>query len=498
MALNITNLNPYPATSTVGNLGTRYTAPEFEDDYPDAKCKDEEAENEKPHNSTTPHIMLNIPKSLACGVDRSPLSFKCNCFETKDEETITDRSKRLRLSHNKDIATAKPPSPALPQHNPTCVRPECCARSDSDVKTPPPAGGIRAEVHGRLKAPCNGAKYFNEGSTVTAVATTAASSSDIDSDTTKLWHMHVGHISERDYTKSAYDSCVYHQRLADGSHIYLLYVDDMLIATKSMSVVNSLKEQLKREFEMKDLGATKRILGMEIQREIQRDRPTGILYLSQKKYIERVLQHFEAEYIAAIEAVKEAIWSKGLVGDLGLKQESSIVYCDSQSAIHMTKNQMFHERTKHIDVRFHFIRDVVSQGTVMVEKIFTDENPADMMTKHIPEIKFKHCLDLIAKEEKSANGNRFGFDDKEESNNGREKRQGIVPSLSHRFGFDDKEESDNGREKRQGIVPSLSHSSSLGNTYGATEDITPVKDFLSSLSPAIHATTRRAEIKSKS
>ncbi|KAK3037862.1 hypothetical protein RJ639_031222 [Escallonia herrerae] len=120
--------------------------------------------------------------------------------------------------------------------------------------------------------------------------------------------------------------------------------------------VNGLKEQLKREFEMKDLGATKRILEMEIQR----DRPAGILYLSQKKYIERVLQRFEAEYIVAIEAVKEAIWLKGLVGDLGLKQESSIVYCGSQSVMHLTKNQMFHERTKHIDVKFHFIRDLVS------------------------------------------------------------------------------------------------------------------------------------------
>ncbi|KAK3007357.1 hypothetical protein RJ639_017832 [Escallonia herrerae] len=104
----------------------------------------------------------------------------------------------------------------------------------------------------------------------------------------------------------------------------------------------------------------------------------------------------EAAYIAATEAVKEAIWLKGLVGDLGLKQESSIVYCDSQSAIHLTKSPMFHEQTKHIDIKFHFIRDVVSQGTIMVEKISTDENLADMMTKHIPEIKFKHCLDLIS------------------------------------------------------------------------------------------------------
>ncbi|KAK3028454.1 hypothetical protein RJ639_039046 [Escallonia herrerae] len=115
--------------------------------------------------------------------------------------------------------------------------------------------------------------YLLQGSTVTGVAATTALSFNVDSDTTKLWHMHVGHMSERGYTRSAYDSCVYHQRLADGSHIYLLlYVDDMLIAAKSMSDVNGLKEQLKREFEIKDLGAAKRILGMKIQR----DRPTGI------------------------------------------------------------------------------------------------------------------------------------------------------------------------------------------------------------------------------
>ncbi|KAK3025719.1 hypothetical protein RJ639_040932 [Escallonia herrerae] len=87
-------------------------------------------------------------------------------------------------------------------------------------------------------------------------------------------------LEDRGYTKSAYDSYVYHQRLANDFHIYLsLYVDDMLIAAKKMSDINGLKELLKREFEMKDLGTTKRILGMEILR----DRKAGILYLPQKK-----------------------------------------------------------------------------------------------------------------------------------------------------------------------------------------------------------------------
>ena len=71
------------------------------------------------------------------------------------------------------------------------------------------------------------------------------------------------------------------------------------------------------------------------------------------------------------------------------------MYYDSQSAIHLTKNQMYHERTKHIDVRYHFVRDVVLQGTVTVQKISTTENPADMLTKSIPSEKFRHCLNLV-------------------------------------------------------------------------------------------------------
>ena len=76
---------------------------------------------------------------------------------------------------------------------------------------------------------------------------------------------------EHDYFKSKYDSCVYHRKLNDGSFVYfLLYVDDMLIAAKDMSGVEKLKAKLKQEFEMKDFGAAKKILGMEIQEQARR------------------------------------------------------------------------------------------------------------------------------------------------------------------------------------------------------------------------------------
>ena len=70
----------------------------------------------------------------------------------------------------------------------------------------------------------------------------------------------------------------------------------------------------------------------------------------------------EAEYIAITEAVKEALWVKGLVNELGMVHDCISVMCDSQSAIHLSKNQIYHERTKHIDVRLHFVRDVIAQG----------------------------------------------------------------------------------------------------------------------------------------
>ena len=69
------------------------------------------------------------------------------------------------------------------------------------------------------------------------------------------------------------------------------------------------------------------------------------------------LSSTEAEFIALSEAIKEGIWLKGLLKDYGINQRTIKIYCDNQSAIHLSKNQQFHNRTKHIDIRFHFVRD---------------------------------------------------------------------------------------------------------------------------------------------
>jgi hypothetical protein len=71
------------------------------------------------------------------------------------------------------------------------------------------------------------------------------------------------------------------------------------------------------------------------------------------------------------------------------------LFCDSQSAIYLIKDQMFHERIKHIDVKYHYVREVIADDRLKVPKISTHDNPADMMTKHVPVTKFELCSSLV-------------------------------------------------------------------------------------------------------
>ncbi|KAK9152086.1 hypothetical protein Syun_010395 [Stephania yunnanensis] len=99
----------------------------------------------------------------------------------------------------------------------------------------------------------------------------------------------------------------------------------------------------------------------------------------------------EAEYIASTHACKEAIWLKRLLGEFKLNQDQFSVYCDSQSALHLARNPAFHSRTKHIEVRYHFVRKVVEDGQILLHKISTKSNPADMLTKPVAKEKFTYC-----------------------------------------------------------------------------------------------------------
>ena len=102
------------------------------------------------------------------------------------------------------------------------------------------------------------------------------------------------------------------------------------------------------------------------------------------------LSFTEAGYMALSTAAQEALWLQTLLSDFGLPHNSPIpIYEDNQGAIKLTLGTKDHSHTKHIDVRYHFIQDPVSNGNLNISHVSTHQNVADIMTKALPPTIFK-------------------------------------------------------------------------------------------------------------
>jgi hypothetical protein len=111
------------------------------------------------------------------------------------------------------------------------------------------------------------------------------------------------------------------------------------------------------------------------------------------------LSSCEAEYIAASTAACQAVWLSKMLSDIQGVQPSAVkLHVDNQSAIALSKNPVFRDRSKHIDTCFHFIRECVADGKIEVEHIGTEGQVADILTKalcHVKFIELRHRLGVI-------------------------------------------------------------------------------------------------------
>jgi len=89
----------------------------------------------------------------------------------------------------------------------------------------------------------------------------------------------------------------------------------------------------------------------------------------------------EAEYIAAAACCSQLLWLKQQLADFGMSFGSLKILCDNTSAINISKNHVHHTRTKHIDIRHHFLRDHLEKGNIMLEHCRTEDQIADIFTK---------------------------------------------------------------------------------------------------------------------
>jgi len=103
----------------------------------------------------------------------------------------------------------------------------------------------------------------------------------------------------------------------------------------------------------------------------------------------------EAEYIAAGSYCTQLLWMKTLLGDYGFTQDTMIINCDNTSVINITKNPVQHSRTKHIDIRHHFLSDLVESEVVSLSFISTENQLADILTKPLDGRRFESLRKAI-------------------------------------------------------------------------------------------------------
>eukprot|EP00253_Pinus_taeda_P025425 PITA_25425 len=215
--------------------------------------------------------------------------------------------------------------------------------------------------------------------------------------------------------------------------IVVLYVDD-LIFTVDDQLIKSCKEDLAREFEMKDMGLMHYFLGMEVWQKY------GEVFVSQGKYANEILRRTKgvklqgftnvdwvgspleqkstsggnfnlgsvavswyskkqrsvalilakAEYMASSQVACEAIWMrKILVGLFGQRMDQTVIYCNNQSCIKLFEKPVFHGKSKHIDILYHYLRDCVVKRIMLLMYVSTEEQDADILTKALSKCKFE-------------------------------------------------------------------------------------------------------------
>ncbi|GJT50638.1 ribonuclease H-like domain-containing protein [Tanacetum coccineum] len=205
-----------------------------------------------------------------------------------------------------------------------------------------------------------------------------------------------------------------------------VYVDDIIITGNSIYEIEKFKTFLKSKFMIKDFGKLKYFLGIEVI-----DTDKGICF-NQRKYVLDLLSEYgmlacdllkhlcspswallmklplmirlgihitkslEAEYRALASVTSEVIWILKIQKDLHCKNLLPVsLYCDSNSTIKIAANLIFHERTKHLEIDLHFVREKILNGVVKTVKVDFANQIADILTKGLDTIQHKSLVNKL-------------------------------------------------------------------------------------------------------
>ena len=136
---------------------------------------------------------------------------------------------------------------------------------------------------------------------------------------------------------------------------------------------------------------------------IKRQSMTGFLFklansiISWQSRVQKTitLSATEAEYMALSDCTRQAVWIQNIFSELGLPVKPTQTCTDNEGGIFIASNPIQERRTKHIDVRFHYVHDLIEQKRVEIVWVPTDDNIADMFTKNLGHIKFEKFRSML-------------------------------------------------------------------------------------------------------
>ncbi|KAK2996036.1 hypothetical protein RJ640_002196 [Escallonia rubra] len=132
---------------------------------------------------------------------------------------------------------------------------------------------------------------------------------------------------------------------------------------------------------------------------------SGVFSWLSKKQQSVAQSSAEAEYVSAAIATSQAIWLRRIFHDFGQTQERKTeLFCDNKSAIAMAKNPVFHSRTRHIALKYHFIREAIEDGEIELEFCRSKEQVADIFTKALPRERFEELRQALGVQQQDIKG----------------------------------------------------------------------------------------------
>ncbi|KAL0355837.1 UNVERIFIED_CONTAM: Copia protein [Sesamum radiatum] len=186
------------------------------------------------------------------------------------------------------------------------------------------------------------------------------------------------------FTQSSHDYCLFVKGSGLQLIALLVYVDDILITAPTETLIQEVK----------------RLGGLSTFQKIT----YGLLYIlggksslmETKKQTTVARSSAEAEYRSMTSTTCEITWITYLLQDLGVKIDTPVpFFCDNKAALHITANPVFHERTKHLEIDCHVVRDKYKEGLIQPTYVVSKQQVADIFTKPLPGVSFLHLCSKL-------------------------------------------------------------------------------------------------------